>query len=110
MRVLPLCNRPGRQLSIWKAILVGQVVVNVPTVGIMMASLFLGATVVPWQLSAILGSILGWVWWSYTVPRWRDWALYRGLDPDRLQKFAFRTSLTWPRGSLFEKTEFRRRK
>src|SRR5260370_38369566 len=54
MRVLQRCNRPGKQLSIWKAILVGQVVVNLPAVGIMFAALFLGSIVVPWELSRFL--------------------------------------------------------
>ena len=99
-----------RRTSIWKAILVGQLVVNLPAVAIMIAALFLGFFGVPWPLSLIIGSLVAWVWWSYTVPRWRDWAHYRGVNPDRLQKVAFRTGLTWPRGSLFERTEFRRRK
>jgi len=36
--------------------------------------------------------------------------LGQGIDPNRLQKFALRTGLTWPKGSIFEKTEFRRKK
>ena len=99
-----------RQITILKAILVGQLVVNLPAVAIMIAALFLGSLVALWPLSLIVGSLLAWIWWSYTVPRWREWALDRGIDPDRLQKFAFHTGLTWSKGSLLERTEFRRRK
>ena len=99
-----------QRTSIWKAILIGQLLVNVPAVAIMIAALFLGSLVALWPLSLIIGSLLAWVWWSYTVTRWRDWALDRGINPDRLQRFAFRTGLTWSKGSLFERTEFRRKK
>ena len=78
-------------------------------VAIMVVALFLGSLVAPWELALIIGSLLAWVWWSYTVPRWRDWAQRRGANSDQLQKFAFRTGLTWPKGSLFERTEFRRK-
>src|SRR5438067_13896771 len=98
MRVLQAVDCAGPHMSIWKAILIGQLVVNIPAVGIMIAALFLGSIVAPWELSVILGSILGWVWWSYTVSRWRDWAQAHGLDPQRLQKVAVRTGLTWPKG------------
>jgi hypothetical protein len=98
------------KITIWKAIVVGQLVVNLPAVGIMIAALFLGSVVAPWPLSLLAGTLVGWVWWSFAVSRWRDWALDRGIDPERLQKFAFRTGLTWPKGSLFERTEFRKKK
>ncbi|WP_329743369.1 hypothetical protein [Dyella sp. A6] len=50
-----------------------------------------------------------WVWWSYYVPQWRHWALQRGADPEQLQYLAERANLVWPKGSIFERTEFRRR-
>src|SRR5205814_2924010 len=96
-------------MSIWRTILVGHLVVNLPVVCIIITVLFLGSYLVPWQLAAIGGSILGWVWWSFMVPRWRNWAHSRGVDPARLQKIATRTGLTWPQGSLLERTEFRKR-
>ena len=100
----------AQPINIWKAILMGQMIVNLPAVAIMVVALFLGSLVAPWELALIIGSLLAWVWWSYTVPRWRDWAQRRGANSDQLQKFAFRTGLTWPKGSLFERTEFRRKK
>jgi hypothetical protein len=98
------------KITIWKAIVIGQVVVNLPSVGVMFAAFFLGSIVAPWPLSLLAGALAAWVWWSITVSRWRDWALDRGIDPERFQKFAFRTGLTWAKGSLFERPELRRRK
>jgi hypothetical protein len=97
-------------MTIWKAILIGQLVINVPAVAIMIAVMFLGSIVAPWPLALLAGSLLAWIWWSLIVPRWRDWVLGQGVDPNRLQKFAVRTGLTWPKGSIFERTEFRRKK
>jgi hypothetical protein len=97
-------------MGIWKAILAGQLIVNVPAVGIMLAVMFLGEFIVPWPFALLGGSLFAWVWWSYTVPRWRNWAIAKGIDPHRLQKYAVRTGLTWPKGSPFEKTEFRKGK
>ena len=55
---------------------------------------------------AISPPILAWLWWSFTVPRWRHWALKRGVDGDTLQRLAQSQQLVWPRGSFFERTEF----
>jgi hypothetical protein len=59
----------------------------------------------------IFGFVLGWLWWSYSVPRWREWALKQpGINPDELQKAAEVATLVWPKGHFFEKTEFRIKK
>jgi hypothetical protein len=54
------------------------------------------------------GFALAWFWWSYFIPKWRAWALQRGADPDELQALAVSEQLVWPKGSWFERTEFRR--
>jgi hypothetical protein len=59
----------------------------------------------------ILGFVLSWLWWSYSVPRWREWALKQpGINPDELQKAAEVATLVWPKGHFFEKTEFKTKK
>jgi hypothetical protein len=50
---------------------------------------------------------VAWVWWSYATPRWRRWALGHGVDATALQRVAERELLVWPRGHVFERTEFR---
>ncbi len=61
-------------MRMWKAILAGQLIVNLPAVVIIMVVTFVGAFIVSWQLALLSGSLIAWVWWSFTVPRWRDWA------------------------------------
>lgn len=94
-------------LRVWKAILIGWLVVNIPALIIMLGILIIGLTIKPslWWLFLIIGSILGWTWWSFTVPCWRRWAHRNGTNPDKLQKVAVATGLTWAKGSVFEKTE-----
>jgi len=50
---------------------------------------------------------MAWTWWSLLVPRWRKWAHEKGVPPDQLQKWAVLTGLVWPKGWIFEKTEFK---
>ena len=94
-------------LSVWKAIIIGWIFVNIPAVTIILSILIVGIKVEPkvWWLFLIIGFILGWTWWSYTIPRWRRWAHRNGTPPDKLQKVAVATGLTWAKGSVFEKTE-----
>ena len=54
------------------------------------------------------GFIGAWVWWSINVSRWRRWALRRGLDADALQAEGESSSLLWPKGHFFERSEFDR--
>lgn len=56
-----------------------------------------------------VGSLIGWPVWSFLVPRWRDWVEDSGLKGDDVQRLAALTFLLWPEGSLFERTEFKRR-
>jgi hypothetical protein len=72
------------------------------------ARLFLHAERLP--IGSFAGVIAGWLWWSVSVPRWREWAKIHGADEEQTQKLAVKTLLVWPRGSIFEKTEFRTRK
>jgi hypothetical protein len=97
----------GRSLSVWRALIVGWVWVNIPAVIIILGTLFIGAFIELrlWWLFLAIGGFLGWTWWSFTIARWRKWAVTRGAPPDRLQKWAVAVGLTWPKGWIFEKTE-----
>jgi hypothetical protein len=53
----------------------------------------------------LLSIALAWLYWSVAVPRWREWALNSGADPEEIQRLAVRTGIVWPKGWVFEKTE-----
>lgn len=112
-------------LSVAKAVLIGHLIVNGPAmiiiaivaalcvaVGVLFSWVlpgipFAGFIVIFAFVGLLIGCVLGWLWWSFTVPRWRRWALQTGADPERLQKWAAATGLVWPKGWAFEKTEFK---
>jgi len=58
-------------------------------------------------ISTVIGIIVDWLWWSYSIPRWRRDALKQGADANELQAAGEATLLLWPKGSIFEKTEFK---
>lgn len=100
----------GQGLSAAKAVVVGHLVVTGPVLAII-AIVGLGGYVWFGLPGLLIGGLLGfgvaWMWWSWTVPKWRRWALSRGASPDRVQRLAAATGLIWPRGWIFERTEFR---
>jgi hypothetical protein len=55
----------------------------------------------------LIGCALGWMWWSFALPRWRAWAYEHVNDIEELKRRAVRASLIWPEGHIFERTEFR---
>jgi hypothetical protein len=102
-------NSESPHFPVWRAVIAGWLLVNVPVLVIILSVFVIGVSLEPkiWWLSLAIASFLGWIWWSFTVPRWRHWALNRGANPDKLQRWAVITGLVWRKGSIFEKTEFR---
>jgi len=99
----------GQGLSAAKAIVVGHLLVTGPVLAII-GVVGLGGYVWFALTGLLIGGLVGcgvaWLWWSRTVPKWRRWALSRGASPDRVQRLAAATGLTWPRGWIFGRTEF----
>jgi hypothetical protein len=92
-----------------RAVSMGHLVVNLPVLSIialggLLAYLLKGPA---WTaLGILLGIIPAWLWWSFMIPRWREWAKNQGADEEQTQYIGQRSGLVWPRGSVFEKTEF----
>jgi hypothetical protein len=114
----------SQKISVGKAILIGQLVINLPVLmiflgvsgtGIFLILLFFTSlhSLQGWPIffalipPILMSGALAWLWWSFFVPRWRRWAIQNGAPADKLQKWAVVTGLVWRKGSLFEKTEFR---
>jgi len=104
---------PQQNLTPIRAVVIGQLVVNVPVLTIIILGFVIGRIWLS-PAAAILffpvGIALAWLWWSATVPRWREWARIQGADVQETQRIAQMTGLVWPKGSVFEKTEFRVRR
>jgi hypothetical protein len=104
------------------AILAGQLFVNLPVILVILVITFFGlaltrdlarnntyflelANSLGLMSSIIIGAWTGWLWWSFSFPRWRAWACRNGAPVDRLQKWTVLTGLEWPKGFLSEKSE-----
>jgi hypothetical protein len=101
---------PAEPLNARRAVQRGSLLINGPVSVIMAAGFLTGALVFGNSPLALVpgaaGFVAAWLWWSYATPRWRRWALRRGVDPEQLQRLA-EFKLVWPKGWFLEKTEFR---
>ena len=102
-----------KPISVQLAVKRGVQLINWPVRSIIVVGLIAGALLI--NILPVVGFALmvaaipcAWVWWSYLVPEWRNWAHRRGADPEQLQYLAECARLVWPKGSVFERTEFHR--
>ena len=102
---------PGR-LGPGRAVILGQVFVNVPAMILIVAGSWIGQNLLPSLVWVILvaGFLCAWIWYAFAISRWRKWAVRQVTDTARLQRLAEITGLLWPKGSPYEKKEFRDRK
>ncbi len=90
----------------------GHLTVTLPVLATIAAGFLLGQFLLTpprGGVGIVLGALVAWPVWSYQIPRWRDWVVASGLAPGDVEPLAVRTGLLWPRGSFFERTEFRRK-
>ena len=57
-------------------------------------------------LCLFVGFVIAWAWWSVNVSLWRRWAEKNGVNIDELQYEGESSSILWPRGHFFERTEY----
>lgn len=98
-----------RELTATRAVLVGHLVVTLPTLLAIAIAAALGAAFNHVALGLIVGSVIGWIVWAFLVPPWRDWVSGTNAPMAEVQKLAQRTGLIWRQGSAFERTEMQRK-
>ena len=94
-------NSSHRTLTPKRAVLLGHLVVSLPVFVMMILGVSIGYLLAgeEWAVVGLpIGFIGAWLWWSMSIPRWREWAKLRGADEDRTQLLAERTLLVWPKG------------
>lgn len=100
-----------RSKDVRRAIWIGVFWVNAPLLPIMLLPLYLLQRFVPdvrpvvSGLTVLIGFLAAWAWWSVNISLWRRWALRLGVDANELQTQGESSSLLWPRGHFFERTE-----
>ena len=106
-------SRAQGPLTPLRAVLIGQLVVNLPVTCIVCVGAFLGFLLggLVWAvLGLFIAVIPAWLWWALSVPRWKGWAKQRGADEEQTHQLAVFTCLVWPKGWPLEKTEIPPRK
>jgi membrane protease YdiL (CAAX protease family) len=102
-------SSPSHSRSAGRAILLGHLIISIPVLMIIIG-FAIGGLIISLKFALIflvIGFILAWLWWAFMVPRWRQWALDQEVPAERLQSLAVVTGLVWPKGSIFERTEFK---
>jgi hypothetical protein len=97
-----------------KIIWAGITWIQVPLIPLMVGPLFVQQEILSNEnpvisgLCLLIGFVIAWVWWSVNVSLWRRWAERRGVDADELQYEGESSSILWPKGHFFERTEYDR--
>ncbi len=95
-----------------KAIWIGIAWIQVPLIPFMVGPLFVQQEIFSNEnpvisgLCLLFGFVIAWGWWSVNVSLWRRWAEQIGIDADELQYEGESSSILWPRGHFFERTEY----
>ncbi len=89
-------NRPP--ITALRAVMIGQLVVNLPVIAIVLLAFFLGGILFPEQpwISLAAAIVLGWLYWSFAIRRWRAWAISRGVPAAELTRMASFSGLARP--------------
>ena len=104
-----------KEITVDKAIKTGQLLVNLPSMIVMVATLvlcfYLGIhNILPYwiiPLGFFLAFIFSWFCWSILITKWRLWAFENVRNVHELKKKAIENKLIWNDGCIFEKTEIR---
>ena len=58
-------------------------------------------------ITVVVAVIIGWIWWSYKIVKWKYWAFSQVQIEDcyKLYEKAIGAGLIWLAGSIFNKTE-----
>lgn len=57
-------------------------------------------------IAILSGVVLGWIYWSYSVKKWIQWATKNGVDVDRLVKIGKRGILVWSKNTVETVTKY----
>ncbi|RLA48382.1 MAG: hypothetical protein DRR42_16795, partial [Gammaproteobacteria bacterium] len=94
----------GRNISQFRAITVGLLVVNGPVLALLLGPLWAFVAAIEngeidrsynWigLVVFISGFVLAWLWWAVSVPRWRIWAYANVQDTKALKQRAIEVGL-----------------
>ena|SRR6187402_30032 len=80
----------------------GQLSVNFPVVVIILfASLGLSVLLdLDFKIALLIGFVLGWIYWSYSIKKWIQWAISNEVKEERLVKIGRKGMLIWSKNTV----------
>lgn len=94
------------EVSSLRIILMGQVIVNLPVIVIIILSIILASQLgMGWSLSFIIGSGVGWFFWSRLLDKWKVWALNQNVDRERIYRLGKWGLINFYRYRIFDQVE-----
>lgn len=87
----------SKELSTIELVNKGWLWVNIPSITIIIGIWYCLAAYleINGKISIIIGGVVGWVYWEFTIKKWIKWALDNDVNPDRLLKIGQFSLLLW---------------
>ena len=98
----------NKNLSDYDISLRGQLSVNLPVTIIILLSTF-GLSMfldVNFKISVLIGMVLGWSYWSFSVKKWIQWATKNNVDEGRLVRIGKNGLLVWGKNTVETVTKY----
>lgn len=80
----------------------GQLSVNFPVVVIILFASF-GLSILfelNFKIALLIGVVLGWIYWSYSIKRWIRWAIDNKVKEERLVRIGRKGMLIWNKNTV----------
>ncbi|MBF4517142.1 hypothetical protein IRZ71_12335 [Flavobacterium sp. ANB] len=99
-----------KKLSDYDIFLRGQLIVNLPVIFIILIIGFGLSMYVDlrFKTAMIIGVVLGWIYWSFSVKKWIQWAVANDVDEERLVRIGKRGLLVWSKSTVETVTKHNR--
>lgn len=91
-----------KEISSFEIVNKGYLWVNIPSI-IIILTVWFGLTAyleINGKISAIIGGVIGWIYWEFMIKKWIRWALNNSVNPDRLLKIGKMSLLLWDRRKI----------
>lgn len=87
----------NKELSTIEIVFKGYLQVNIPITLIILITWYCLVTYleISGKIGAIIGVVIGWIYWEFTIKKWVKWALDNNVEPDRLLKIGQLSLLLW---------------
>lgn len=102
LKINILKHMTNKELSNIEIINKGYLWVNIPAIVVIITVWFMLTAYIEvnGKISAIIGGVIGWIYWEFTINRWIRWALRNDVSPDRLFKIGKMSLLLWNRRKI----------